>query len=347
MAKKTNKPKPYKPATREEIAGFSEKALKEWGRQVIHGDDINDEELACISTRSVKLDCILGRPFVEGSINEIYAKEGTGKTTLALEVAASAIELGKPVFYFDLERKLTESQINMIKKLDKSLFWRIRPDNGEDAVNKVHKCISEVPGCVIIFDSITQMLPEVEDAEDAEKQTMGVVARLAAKMVRKINGPTERNRCMVLFISHITTNMNPYASGDTTKGGRAIPDIAAQRVRLSRTNSSLIKDKDTGEIIGQMTKCKVIKNNQAVPFREVEIPIIYGSGIDRCLDLLQMARDLCIIDYVNGWYRYIEIEDMDKENPSFINKRESEMLEIIKLNREYREAVIKRVKELL
>lgn len=346
MAKKKKGSSKYIPATPDQIAGFSKDMLSDWGRQAIHGVDIRDENLACISTGSTKLDWALGRPFVEGSINEIYAEEGAGKTTLSLEVAANATQMGKPVYFFDLERKLTESQINMVPRLKRELFWRIRPDNGEDAVNKVHRCVSEVPGCVVIFDSLTQMLPEVEDAEGAEKQTMGAVARLAAKMVRKINGPVERNRCMVLFISHITTNMNRYASGDTTKGGKAVRDIAAQRVRLKKLMSGLLEDGD-GNIIGQMTKCKTIKNNQTTPYREVEVPIVYGRGIDRSLDLLQLARDLCVIDYVKGWYKYTDPEYWDKDDVEPKNMRESDMLEKITKDKDYRNALIKKVKELL
>jgi recombination protein RecA len=343
VAKK--KAKKYEPASEEEIAGFAKSTMSEWGRQAVHGVEIKDENLACISTGSIKLDWALGRPFVEGSINEIHGANGTGKTTLSLEVAASATQLGKPVYFFDLERKLTESQIDMIPRLKRKLFWRIRPDNGEDAVTKVLECVTKVPGCVVIFDSITQMLPEVEDAENVEKQTMGLVARLAAKMVRKINGPVERNRCMVLFISHITTNMNMYASGDTTKGGKAVPDIAAQRVRLKRTGSNLIKVE--GEAIGQNTQCRIVKNNQSVPFKEVLVPIIYGKGIDRSTDLLQVAKDLCVIDHANGWYKYLDVEHLDVEGHPTVNKRETEMLSIIKENKVYRDAIIERVMAIL
>lgn len=323
------------------ILDVSEELLKEWGRQVNSGADILAEEVKVNSTGSTKLDWALGKSFVDGSINEFYGANGTGKTTLALEVAANATQAGKHVFFFDLERKLSRAQVEMIPRIKKELFYRIRPDTGEDAVNKLVRCVSEVPSCVCIFDSLTQLLPEVEDAEDAEKQQMGAVARLAAKMVRKINGPVERNRCMVLFISHITTNMSPYAGGDTTKGGKAVPDIAAQRVRLSRTQADLIKDAG-GNVVGQMTTCKIIKNNQSLPFREVQVPIMYGKGIDKPLDLLQIARDLTVIEYKNGWYMYAEKEG---EEPK--RKRESEMMEILNTNKEYRESVIAKVKELL
>lgn len=340
MAKK--KSAKYKPASEEQIAKFQQDILKDYGVKAMAGTDIRDADLLSISTGSTKLDWACGTPFVEGSINEYYGENGTGKTTFALETAANATMMGKPVFFFDLERKLRESQMNMIPHLDRTLFTRIRPDNGEEAVNMVERCVKEVPGCVVIFDSITQMLPEVEQAENAEKMTMGLVARLCAKMVRKISGPVERNRCMVLFISHITSNLNPYASGDTTKGGKAVPDISSQRIRLKKLNSKLIKQKTSGDIIGQMVVCRVMKNNMARPYREVEVPIIYGHGIDRNLDLLQIARELGIIDYENGWYKRVTPEFPDGKNT-----RESDMIDILSKDKDYANNIVEQVHSIL
>ena len=303
--KKTEVEHDQEQADVDQIAAFAKSIKKDWGGNLVTGDSIAqyDANRRQISTGSTKLDWALTKAFVEGTINEIHGKNGCGKTTLALEVAANATLMGKPVYFFDLERKLVDSQIAMIPRLKRELFTRIRPDNGEDAVNKVHRCVTEMPGCVVIFDSLTQMLPEVEDAEGAEKQQMGNIAKLAAKMVRKIVGPVERNRCMVLFISHETANMDMYSGGVKTKGGNAVPDISAQRIRLKALSAGKIKG-EGGEIIGQNTKCMVVKNNQGLPFREVEIPIIYGRGIDRTLDLLQVAVDLAIIDKSGGWHTF-------------------------------------------
>ena len=146
---------------------------------------------------------------------------------------------------------------------------------------------------------------------------------------------------MVLFISHITSNLNPYASGDTTKGGKAVPDISSQRVRLKKLNSKLIKNSG-GDIVGQMVVCRVMKNNMARPYREVEVPLIYGSGIDKSADLLQIARDLGVIDYVNGWY--VRVTD---EHPDGKNTMEADMLDVINSDVGYRKLLIKQVKEIL
>jgi len=201
-----------------------------------------------------------------------------------------------------------------------------------------------VPGCLIIFDSISAMLPEVEDAEDSSKQTMGLVARLCWKMVRKVLGPAERNRCTLIFISHITANLSMYASGDTVKGGKAVSDMSSQRIKLhERTLSSLIKD-GQGNIIGQMVKCTINKNNMAPPFREVSIPLIYGKGIDKALDLLQFAKDLCIIDFTSQTGRYMYIFD---DCPEGKKLHEGPMCDIIRTNKPYRDMLIKKIKELL
>jgi recombination protein RecA len=295
-------------STPQQLDAFLDKMEKKYEGRIVRGKDIeqNDAGRKCISTGSTKLDWAMTLPLVEGTINEIHAKNGVGKTTLALEIAANATLMGKPVFFFDLERKLVESQISMIPRLRRDLFVRIRPDNGEDAVNRVEACVKDVPGCVIIFDSLTQMLPEVEETEKADNQRMGLIAKLAAKMVRKIVGPTERNRCMVLFLSHETANMDPYSGGIKTKGGNAVPDISAQRIHMKKLSAGKIVDGD-GNIIGHKVKCKVVKNNQGLPFREVEVPIIYGRGIDRTLDLYQVCVDLGVIDKNGAWHT-IEID---------------------------------------
>lgn len=325
--------------TPEQIELFSKGIAKDWGACVVPGETISeyDANRRPISTGSTKLDWALEKPFVEGTVNEIHGPNGVGKTTFALEVAANATLMGKPVFFFDLERKLVDAQIAMIPRLKRELFYRIRPDNGEDAVNKIHRCVTEMPGCVVIFDSLTQMLPEVEDAEDAEKQSMGLVARLAAKMIRKILGAVERNRCMVLFISHETANMDPYSGKVKTKGGNAVPDAAAQRVRLKALSAGKIKV--DGEIVGQNVKCKVVKNNQGLPFREVEVPIIYGRGIDRTLDLLQVITDLAVVEKNGGWYTWTDIEGNQRKT------YEPELVEEIKTNKAFRESLIAQVKD--
>ena len=327
--------------TPQQIAEFNKNIQKDWGNTVVLGDKISEYDggRRSISTGSSKLDWALTLPLVEGTVNEVHGKNGCGKTTLALEIAANATLMGKPVYYFDLERKLVDSQIGMIPRLKRELFTRIRPDNGEDAVNKVHRCVTEMPGCVVIFDSLTQMLPEVEDASGAQDQQMGLVARLAAKMIRKILGPVERNRCMVLFISHETANMDMYSGGVKTKGGNAVPDAAAQRIQMKALSAGKIKE--NGHIVGQNVTCKVVKNNQGLPFREVQVPLIYGQGIDRARDLFQVCVDLCLIEKNGGWYT-MDLED----GPKRVQGAESVINEI-KSNKPYRKKLRESLTDML
>lgn len=336
MAKKTKAAaadEPENVPTEQQLDTFLNDMEKKYEGRIVRGKDIeaNDAGRRPISTGSTKLDWAMTLPLVEGTINEIHAKNGVGKTTLALEVAANATVMGKPVFFFDLERKLVESQISMIPRLKRELFVRIRPDNGEDAVNRVERCVKEVPGCVIIFDSLTQMLPEVEETEGADNQRMGLIAKLAAKMVRKIVGPIERNRCMALFLSHETANMDPYSGGIKTKGGNAVPDISAQRIHMKKLSAGKITDSD-GNIIGHSVKCKVVKNNQGLPFREVEVPIIYGRGIDKALDLYQVCIDLGVIEKKGAWHT-IEV------NGETVKAYKEAVLQHIRENKEYRNSL--------
>lgn len=318
--------------------------LKKYGSKVALGEEINDAQLASISTGSFKLDWALGVPFVEGSVNEIYGDEQTGKTTLALEASANAIKIGKPVFFFDIERKLRESQLDMIKGLRgdaRKLFTRFRPDTGEEAVDLVHECIMDFPGCFVVFDSVSAMMPEVEGAESASKQTMGKVAKLCWIMLRKNVGPADRNKCVLLFISHLSPKLNPYQVGDNKKGGKAISNLASQIVKIKRRGVDILKDIN-GNSYGQMTQCEVIKNNMARPFKKVSVPIIWGQGIDKALDLLQLARDLSVVEYSHGWYIYVT-----DEVPDGIRKREADMLQLLNTDKVYRAKIVTLVKEIL
>lgn len=327
-------------ATPEQITKFAEKIVNDWGC-VVPGSEIDeyDRNRRAISTGSTKLDWAMTRPLVEGTINDIHADNGVGKTTLALEIAASATQMGKPVYFFDLERKLVDSQVNMISRLNKELFFRVRPGNGEDAVDKVLECVMDIPGCVVIFDSVTQMLPESEDAGNASDMQRAAQARLAAKMIRKILAPVEKNKCMVLFISHVTTNMDMYSGGIKTKGGNAIPDACAQRIYMKALSKGKIQN-SKGDIIGHNVICKIMKNNQGLPFKEVQVPIIFGKGIERSLDLLQVIEELAIVDKAGGWYTYT----MNGEEKKSYKQG---LLEDIRTNKEFRDDLIRQVNEIL
>ncbi len=287
---------------KEEAGDLNSKLSKEWKGKFLSGGELQDNSLTSISTSSVKLDWALGGLY-EGSIVELYGDNATGKSTFSLEVASNAIKLGKKVYYVDLERKLREAQINMIRDLDKAGLSIMYPDTAEEALNMMEEVVRSVPGCVVILDSVSGLLPEVEDAEDASKVTMGTVAKFCAKMIRKLTGIACKNKCLLLFLNHKTASMQMYGPSDTVHGGKAISNRASQRIELSRTMGQLIKGPDGETVIGQVVKCKVVKNNVKRPFITVEVPIIYGQGIARELDTFEFAVELNVIDGTKkGWY---------------------------------------------
>ena len=158
-------------------------------------------------------------------------------------------------------------------------------------------------------------------------------------MIRKILAPVERNRCMVLFISHETANMEMYSGEIKTKGGKAVPDASSQRIRLKNLSSGKIKN-DDGELIGQNVCCTVVKNNQGVPYRSVDVPLIFGQGINRSLDLLQICVELAIIEKKGSWFTCYYGDEPKK-------CRETEVLERITKDAEYRAQLVARVDEIL
>lgn len=314
---------------------------KEWKDKSVAGVDLKDDDLISISCNSIKLDLALKRPFVEGSVVEIFGDNSTGKTTLALEVASNAMLLGKHVYFFDLERKLREAQLIMIKNFNRERFTVVYPDTGEEAVDMMHDCILSTPGCVIILDSVSGLLPEVENAEDASKQTMGVVARLCHKLIRKVTGIAARNKCLLIFLNHKTASMQAYGPSDTVHGGKAIVNRAAQRIEMTRNMSGLIKEGGDGEqVIGQMVRCRTIKNNVNRPFITVEVPIIYGKGIDSTLDMLQLARDMGIIPYSKGWFT-IKVGEEEKRI------RESVLYQMILTTEDLRQSITAQAKAMM
>lgn len=308
---------------------------KKWKDKFVKGEELKDSDLQSISSGSLKLDWALGKPFVEGSIVELYGEHGTGKTTCALEVAANAHKLSKHVFYIDIERKLREAQLEMISELDRSKITVLYPDTGEEAGNMMEEFVRSVPGCVVILDSVSALLPEAEDAENVGKQFMGNVAKLCAQIIRKITGPAARNKCLIIFINHVTSTMSMYGPSKTVKGGRAIGDRASQRVELVTVKSELIQG-NKGDIVGQNIRCKVVKNNMGRPYLTADVPILYGHGIYKSLDLFNFARDVGVLEQPSkGWFK---LDDK--------NVRQSQVMAKLEEDNEFRLDIESRIKEL-
>jgi len=284
----------------DDIVGMSADELqKQLGSKIKRGVDFKDSDYKAISTGSIKLDWALGLPCLEGSMVEIFAPAGVGKTTLALSICSNAMAMDKDVFYFDLEFKLREAQIKMIKNFIRDKFNIIYPDTAEDCLNMMQKIVTDFPGCVIVLDSIGGLLPEVEDAQDYSNVGMAVVPRILHKLVRKITGIAARNKCLLIFLNHLTATMAMYGQKDTTHGGNAIKNRAAQRIQLAALAGDAIKVGD--KKIGQNVRATIVKNNVNAPYIEVFFPIIYGKGIDSDSELMDFAQELGFVVKNGGW----------------------------------------------
>ncbi len=308
---------------------------KEWVDKLTSGIDFDDRNLIAISTGSIKLDWALKLPFLEGSMVEIYAHNGVGKTTLALHVCANGMKMGKRAYYIDLEYKLREAQIQMIPGLDRTNFNVLYPDTGEEALDMIHEIALNDPGCIFVLDSVGGLLPAVEDSEGFERQGMGEIARLCQKLIRKLSGIIRKNKCLLIFLNHKTSTMKAYGEAETTHGGNAIRNRSAQRIELKALAAGQIKDSKTGDRIGQKVTATVVKNNVNRPFITVEFPIIYGKGIDENLDIFEFAKELGLFGTTKGWYTWNEKKF-----------RESELLETLATDAAFKEEIKQHIKKL-
>lgn len=264
----------------------------------------------------------------------------THNTTLALEVARNAMDMGKLVFYIDLEYKLREAQLNMIEGFNRDKFVILFPDNGEEAMNMMHDLMINYPGCVIILDSVGGLLPEVEDADDFEAQKMGVVAKLCHKMVRKLTGINSRNKCVTIFLNHLTSTMATYGKSETTHGGKAIRNRAAQRIELKALAADVIKT-DGGDKIGQVVTATVVKNNVNRPYITVKYPVIFGKGIHRELDILEFAKDLGLVVKSGSW---LSCPIPEQEEPKAL--RESEIIDRLRADKQFKDFLTGKINSL-
>jgi recombination protein RecA len=310
---------------------------KELGSKIKRGTDFRDSDYKAISTGSIKLDWALKLPFLEGSMIEVFAPNGVGKTTLALSVCRNAMKMGKHVFYIDLEFKLREAQIKMFQNFNRDLFDIIYPDTAEDCMNIMLETVKKCPGCVIVLDSIGGLLPEVEDAESFDKQGMATISRMLHKLVRKITSYAARNKVVLIFLNHLTATMEMYGQKNTTHGGNAVKNRAAQRIELAALSAGAIKDGDVK--IGQYVRATVVKNNVHRPFISVEFPIIYGRGIDEELDIVEFAIDVGILTKSGAWI-YLPLEEGEEKPKAF---QKGELLEKLKSDLEFRKLILDKI----
>ena len=303
MAKKTTAA-PVSPSPASDKKKALETALaqieKNYGKGAIMrlGEDI-PINVDAISTGSLSLDLALGVGGVpRGRIIEVYGPESCGKTTLALHVVASAQKLGGEAAYIDVEHALEPAYARALG-VDIENLLISQPDTGEQALDITEALVRSGGVDVVVVDSVAALLPRSELEGEMGESSVGVVARLMSQALRKLAGAISKTNTVVIFINQLREKIGVmYGNPETTPGGRALKYFASVRIDMRRVETL----KNGSEMLGNRTRAKVIKNKVAPPFKEAEFDIIYGEGISKVGEIIDLGTKLEIIDKAGAWF---------------------------------------------
>ena len=265
------------------------------------GDGNAVQEIESTSTGSIGLDIALGiGGLPKGRVVEIYGPESSGKTTLTLHCIAEEQKKGGVCAFVDAEHALDPSYA---KKLGVNLEELLisQPDTGEQALEITDTLIRSGAVSMVVVDSVAALTPRAEIEGDMGDHQVGAQARLMSQAMRKLTGSISKSNCMVIFINQIRMKIGVmFGSPETTSGGNALKFYASVRLDIRRIGA--LKDKD--EIVGNATRVKVVKNKVAPPFKQVEFDIMYGEGISKMGELVDLGVKVGLVEKSGSWYSY-------------------------------------------
>ena len=323
---------------------------KQFGKgSVMKLGDYKSMNVEAISTGALNLDIALGIGGIpRGRIIEIYGPESSGKTTLALHAVAEAQKKGGEAAFIDAEHALDPSYAKKIG-VDIDNLIVSQPDTGEQALEIAEALIRSGAIDVIVVDSVAALVPKAEIDGDMGDAHVGLQARLMSQALRKLAGTINKTNATIIFINQLREKVGVmFGNPETTAGGRALKYYASVRMDIRRIEAI----KQDGEVVGNRTRVKIVKNKVAPPFREAEFDIVYGKGISKEGSVLDLAVDLDIIEKSGSWFSYNgekigqgreNVKRQLAENPKFMQEVEKKVRD--NFNKAFENALVEGEKE--
>ncbi len=296
------------------------------------------EEVETISSGSLGLDLALGvNGYPKGRIIEIYGPESSGKTTLTLHAIAEAQKAGGIAAFIDAEHAFDRGYAEKLG-VDVENLIISQPDNGEQALEIAENLIRSGAIDIVVIDSVAALTPKSEIEGEMGDSKMGLHARLMSQALRKLTGAISKTHCTVFFINQLREKIGVmFGNPETTTGGNALKFYAS--VRLDIRRSTQIKDGEN--VIGNRTKVKVVKNKVAPPFKTAEFDIMYGEGVSKTGEILDLAVEFEVVKKSGSWFSYGEtklgqgrdaVKSLIKDNPEMADELEQKIKALIKEN---------------